>query len=448
VRLAVYAGFAAVAAATAFAAVTGSADVAGAPEFAASWVAALLASLLVGTLCLRPALLAPPRSAVARALDVGAFNLIVFFVLAEALVFAVGARSSSPLFHFDALAGAGASEAQVRDNVRRFRFRPGTEFFDTRLNSRGYVDEEPFVATDRDFVAVLLADSFGTGPVVPYSRNFATVAERRLQDALAGRFDRVAVHNLGIAWIGVPEYYFLMLTEALPLRPAVVALCIFVGNDFDRFIVTPRQASGRLLLENWRAVQLVRRLLRLRHERRAGNTELLGAQTSLPRGLPAYLDDPGKEPATFSPERFHAIERERLVVCDTADPNNARRLAGMEESLAQFRQVLGDKLLVVLIPDEFQVNDALWAELLAGDQRAHALDRELPQRRLGAFCGRAGIAVLDLLPRLRAANLQQRVYHQRDTHWNSIGHRLAGEAIAERIIGSMGRSRDLPSAPE
>ena len=433
-RVTVYAAFGAIAAASGFAAASGTAELAGAAGFAASWAAAVAGSLLVGAFCLSPRVLARPASAVARAIDVTAFNAIVLFVVAELLVVAVGARSDSPLFHFDAFAGAGASEAAVRSNLRRFRFKPNTQFFDTTLNSRGYVDEEPFVASPRDFVAVLIADSFGTGPVVPYARNFATVAERKLQEALTSRFERVAVHNMSVAWIGVPEYYYLLLTEALPTRPSMVAVCIFVGNDFDRFIVTPRQAAGRLLLGNWRAVQLVGRLVRLRRERREGNTELLGAQTSLPRGTPAFLDDPALEPPTFSHERFTEIERERLIVCNAADPNVERRYAGMYESLTQFRRVLGDKLLVVVIPDEFQVNDALWSELVSAQPRGGALDRTLPQRRLGAFCAREGIALLDLLEPLRQAQKQARVYHLRDTHWNSNGHRLAGEAIADRIL--------------
>jgi hypothetical protein len=433
-RVTAYVAFGAVTAATCFAAATGTAELAGAPGFVASYAAAVAGSLLVGVFCLFSRVLTRPASPLARALDVTAFNAIVLFVVAELLVVAVGARSDSPLFHFDAFAGAGASEAAVRSNLRRFRFKPNTQFFDTLLNSRGYVDEEPFVATPRDFVAVLIADSFGTGPVVPYARNFATVAERKLQEALASRFERVAVHNMSVAWIGVPEYYYLMLTEALPTKPSVVAVCIFVGNDFDRFIVTPRQAAGRLLLGNWRAVQLANRLVRLRRERREGNEKLLGAQTSLPRGTPAFLDDPALEPPTFSHERFTQIERERLIVCNAADPNVERRYAGMYESLAQFRRVLGDKLLVVVIPDEFQVNDELWSELVSGLPRGGSLDRTLPQRRLGAFCAREGIAMLDLLEPLRQAQKRARVYHLRDTHWNSNGHRLAGEAIADRIL--------------
>ena len=433
-RASAYAGVASVAAASGFTWVTATGDGSGVAEYATAYAAAVAVTLLLTVFCCTPTILVRPARPWSRAVDVLAFNAVLVLLAAECLVTFVAARSSSPLFHFDALAGAGASEEVIRNNLRRFRFKPNTEFFDTRLNSRGYVDDEPFVASSRDFVVAVLADSFGTGPVVPYSRNFATVAERTLQEALASRFERVAVHNFGVAWIGVPEYYYLLLTEALPTKPSTVVLCIFVGNDFDRFIVSPRKASGRYLIENWRVVQMATRLHRLARQRSEGNPELLGALVRLPRGTPAFLDDTRLEPPTFSPSEFMRIERERLVICRRGDPGVEGRYAGMFTSLEQFNRVLGRKLLVVLIPDEFQVNDALWAELTSGATRPVDLERTLPQHRLVDFCTAAGIAVLDLLPPLREAQLRDRVYHLRDTHWNARGHRLAGLAIAKRIL--------------
>ena len=94
----------------------------------------------------------------------------------------------------------------------------------------------------------------------------------------------------------------------------------------------------------------------------------------------------------------------------------------------------------MLIPDEFQVDEQLFEQLLAAAPHPQSIQRELPQRRIRAHCAARGIAVLDLLPALRArAAAGERVYHRRDTHWNAAGNRIGGEAlgawIAQRVGG-------------
>ncbi len=95
---------------------------------------------------------------------------------------------------------------------------------------------------------------------------------------------------------------------------------------------------------------------------------------------------------------------------------------------------------VLLIPDEFQVEDALWAEL-----ELEGLERDRPQRLLAAELGRRGIPVLDLLPVLRGTAAlgdgRRHVYHLRDTHWNARGNRAAGEALAGFVRGLLAGPR-------
>ncbi len=281
----------------------------------------------------------------------------------------------------------------------------------------------------------MLADSFGVGGgVVPFDYNFATVAERRLQRALGGRFDRVAVHNFGVAGVGLPEYYYLTLTEVLPTRPELVAVCLFVGNDVEIGLSQRTELAGYTLFKNWRAVELPKRLWRLLYERRRGHLAIVGTIDQLPKGVPAYLHDYRLEPPTFSESRFMQIENERVVVCDAKRPDIADRYEGVFDFLRKFRSVLGRKLLVVLIPDEFQVNDGLWAKLMSAAADRGALDRGLPQKRITGFCETNGIAILDLLPPLYLAQQQEPAYQLRDTHWNARGNRVAGEAIADWVL--------------
>jgi len=399
------------------------------------WVWTLSGVGVLLVFCSAPGVLGRPTRPLARAIDISLFNATLFLLCAEGLI-AIAARvSSSPVFQFDAFAGNRNLERRVREGVQRFRFKPHTQYFDKELNSRGFVDDEPFVADKRDLVVAVLADSFGVGGgVVPFDLNFATVAERRLQRALGQSYDRVAVHNFSVAWIGLPEYFYLMLTEALPTNPSIVAICLFVGNDIEAGFTERAQSAGYALLGNWRAVELPRRLWRLSSERRRGNRAVLGTIDQLPKGLPSYLHDYRLEPATFSEQRFMEIEGERSGVCDALRPDIAERYQGVFSLLQKFKTVLRDRMLVVLIPDEFQVNDDLWAKLVATAANRSALERNLPQRRIAGFCEANSIAVLDLLGPLREAQRVEPAYHLRDTHWNSRGHRVAGEAIADWIL--------------
>ncbi len=89
---------------------------------------------------------------------------------------------------------------------------------------------------------------------------------------------------------------------------------------------------------------------------------------------------------------------------------------------------------MVLIPDEYQVNDDLYETLMHRVPDAAAYERLHPQQRLSAHCRDRGIEVLDLLEPLRRANGERPVYRLRDTHWNARGNRIAGEALARYLL--------------
>ena len=83
---------------------------------------------------------------------------------------------------------------------------------------------------------------------------------------------------------------------------------------------------------------------------------------------------------------------------------------------------------VVLIPDEFQVNETVLAQAMAeAGLRSEQLDLDGPQRRLIAFCENRQVPCLDLLPQLRQLPDS---YASCDTHWNVAGNHLAARAMA------------------
>jgi hypothetical protein len=88
---------------------------------------------------------------------------------------------------------------------------------------------------------------------------------------------------------------------------------------------------------------------------------------------------------------------------------------------------------VMLIPDEFQVEDQLWQSIQAQVQQP--LERARPQRLLNEWLKQHNFPTLDLLPVLRAVaplgDRRKHVYHERDTHFNARGNEACAQALAE-----------------
>jgi hypothetical protein len=357
-----------------------------------------------------------------RLAALAAANLALTLVAAELALAAVARLRPHPLL-------AWGSDPLRR--MQALRLPAGEPYFGFPTNRGGYHDEEFSPGGSGAFVAAVLADSFGVG-IVPWHSNFVTVAEEILRRELETRFERVSLHNFGIPGVGMYEYAWLLDAEVLPLEPDLVVLAVFAGNDVHLDlpvgVVPPRERRSLL---RWLAFGVPRRLWLAAREAPAPVPEPDGAPADR---APRHLRDPTRERATFSRWAFRNIELQRVEVCNAESREVDAAYAAFFRGLLHFQARLGERLLVVLIPDEFQVNDTLWAELIAERGGAQRYRRELPQERTLAFCAQAGIACLDLLPALRAAERDKRTYHLRDTHWNAHGNAVAGRALADALL--------------
>jgi SGNH hydrolase-like domain, acetyltransferase AlgX len=97
------------------------------------------------------------------------------------------------------------------------------------------------------------------------------------------------------------------------------------------------------------------------------------------------------------------------------------------------RAATGRPLVVVLIPDEIQVNPDL--EVAVETLRGIRLDPDRPNRLVAEELSGEEVVLIDLLPALRLGHSEPgRVYHLQNTHWNANGNRVAAAVAVEALL--------------
>jgi hypothetical protein len=408
-----------------------------APERPGGVFAAACGGLLAASLLLALAARTRPRlvRAVGRArrgLDLATLAFVATFGLAEVELRVLARFVRVPLL--------APPDARADELIRAYRLAPGAPARGTVANAQGFLDR-PFVVERRPGTrrVVALADSFGVG-VVDYRDNFLT----RLDDLLDGKAgtagasgatapssagaapaaDPVEVLNFGVICTSPREYLQLWRTEAARFDPDLVLLCFFTGNDWG----VSRDAS-LLQVDATFLGCFVRRLTTLAREKRSVAEAAAKSADARSAGGATQEEGEGDPLSVLSPESFLRIERDRLEFARRTP--RARTAGHFEETYALFETIaaeIGPRLRVAIVPDEYQVNDALFAEVAGA--AAPEFDRALPSRRLADWLAAHGVPFLDLQPPLVEAQRGGATYRARDTHWNERGNLVAAQALA------------------
>lgn len=313
------------------------------------------------------------------------------------------------------------------------------EMFGYPFNSQGYYDKEFRPKPPGGCVVSWIADSFGLG-VVPYPWNVTTVVEDRLREAWKDTCNSTEVLNFSVPQMGMKGYVQVAEHEAPPYQPDVTVLCVYTCNDIT---VSESTINNHGYLQNWRLTQFFRRQLlpysrpepffRLPFVRDPNLPRTIDEMLGDPLPAPEHVLDPSKEVPTFSQEVYHARLVQRLRYLEPEKPSMRTQYRLFFQALEHFRAVVNTPMLLVVAPDELQVDDAVWESLMVGRDPSRYV-RDLPQQRILEYCRATGLPVVDLLPVLREAQQTLgRVYHRQDTHWNALGNRVAGEAVARAI---------------
>jgi hypothetical protein len=209
---------------------------------------------------------------------------------------------------------------------------------------------------------------------------------------------RFEILNMGIPRTSPREYFSVLVKEALPLKPDVALICIFVGNDFIEISPKPVLHRSFVISASKYVIDLFRKV-------EANNVY----------GNRSQYDD---DAPTFSDAYFLEIEAGRTEVYDQSNTMLSERLPRVMTWIDEIQTVCeinSIKLFVMLIPDELQLNTGLQErviEKLGTDK--DKLDFDRPNKRLREELRTRNIRYLDLLEPFRLRN-RDVPYKTRDT---------------------------------
>lgn len=309
-----------------------------------------------------------------------------------------------------------------REDYSQYRGIPHSDSFGYKLNAQGFKDVEYQVNKKlHTYRIVGVGDSFTFG-VAPYPYNFLTLLEDTLRTVPA--LPLVELINMGICSTAPPHYLSIIMDEVLPLKPDMILLSVFIGNDIAESSLDSRKR--KLFTYSYVASSLyyIYKILTSLNQR---NT-----LSSYGEGY-TYCDSC----STFKPERYLDIENQRSYIFQRNNADFERHAQNALSFLIKIDRLCRReriKLVVALLPDEMQVDVNLQKRVRSfGKTPADAWDNEQPNRVLGAALEKAGIPVVDLLDDFIAQRQGPPLYLPNDSHWNIRGNRVAGDALAARL---------------
>jgi len=308
--------------------------------------------------------------------------------------------------------------------------------FDTlvTINRAGVRDREVGPEAPGERRIVVLGDSLVMAVQVPLDVTFTAQLERLLNSG-AARPSTYRVINAGVQGYGPVEEYLFHRDVTSALHPGIVILALYAGNDAVEAANTgfrlragekgrvPAQISALDPFTQWRR-RLIRRSIVLQIAR-------LRIKTLLDRfGWRPEIDPPLR---TYLPDAPPEIARGLAVTRDAVS-----RLAALTSSQ-------GARLVVLLLPARFQVDDEDYGRLKAIVARSgQTLERDRATERFKAALAGLDVPVLDALPALREASRQSDVFIQSTAHFTPYGHEvmariLAGFLLDSGMTGGQGR---------
>jgi lysophospholipase L1-like esterase len=382
------------------------------------------------------------------------------------------------------IAGYSYPVFYTTDTVRGYALQPGAAGWYrkegvsyVRINGEGLRDRERSKQKPEGTLRIaLLGDSFAEALQVPLEDAFWIVLEERLQGCRAfNDGKRVEVINFGVSGYGTAQELLTLRERVWDYAPDLVLLAMTTNNDITDNLRAFKKTEeipyfvyrdGQLTLDDSFRES---RTFRVRHSslNRAGrwirdHLRVIQAFHQGHYALKSYLASrrapaAPKPPATANPQTPNApgqaaaaaapaaisdeLGIDNLVYREPADAGWHEAWRVTEGLLRIMRDEVrgrGAQFMVVTLSSGVQVHPRPEARA-AFLARVGATDIFYPDARLKSFGEGEGFPVLTLAPSLQQYAEQHQVFlhgfgrELGNGHWNSSGHRIAGELLAQRI---------------
>ena len=294
---------------------------------------------------------------------------------------------------------------------------------------------------------LVIGDSFTFGHGVGTDERFGDLVESGLPDR--------EVVNMGVQGTGTDQQYLLYREEGHKYEPDLVVLCYLTMN-LKRNVATRYSNANKPRFE-LRDGALVLTNVPVPEEEPQQSDDATKADP-LPTAKPKRVAQANANNSIIGRIkgvcRYSALYRLlvakywdlRIHLRNVRNPypypeydesNEAWKVTtALFEKFAEEARANGSDFLVVLIPNEIFV------------QREVVSDK--PHEMLKRFCVEHGIAVLDLLPDLKALEQStgEALYFPIDGHWNQRGHQVAANLILDYLRERPPEALDRPTSAE
>lgn len=388
--------------------------------------------------------------------------------------------------------GLGIAEAALRiinytypvfyttDRDRGYALRPGMAGWYrkendvyVRINSEGLRDREHARAKPASTLRIaLLGDSYAEALQVPMEDAFWEVMREQMAGcpALAGR--QVEVVNFGVSGYGTAQELITLRRKVWDYSPDIVMLAVTTNNDISdnlRALKRTDEIPYFVMRDNQLALDdsfLQTRAFRLRESSlsRLGawirdNSRVIQAIHQGQHALKAYLASRKARSAEPAPaETQPQVQNAGGAAGGAATPDEelgTDNLIYREPQTALWNDAWQvTEALIRLMHEEVENHGARFVVVTLSNgiqvfpepagrrsfmQRVGVTDLFYPDRRIAELCEREGIQAITLAPALQTYAEQHKVFLHGfgkeigNGHWNTLGHRVAGEMLAQKL---------------
>ena len=332
-------------------------------------------------------------------------------------------------------------------------------------NQFGFNDRDyPLLKEPGKYRALIVSDSFNWAG--GQNGNYTALLEQKFESYYGQH--RVDIINAGYPGTHTVEQLAMLKKYGLQYNPDLVVLGFFVGNDFrdadphrKRIIVNdlyvdidrrkeliifgyPIIGKSRLLLFVEQKYKIWQELRKAKKEAKKSQVSLLLADAS--GGANAQDREPEKSPGILSQEAFLQVEKSRLKFCKKEDLERGKRDENINyilNGISEMKALLDSKeieFMVAIYPDEYQVSDRLFQEIMQRfdlDPADYIVNCQ--QLILIRYLEANGIPYIDMLAKFKKEQNNRPLYLLREPHWNSAGNKLAADILFDYLV----KKRDL-----